>query len=161
MNDYISKPVDEKLLFIKMIDLLKITLHPKPEKIVENFEAINDSTQYTNLAYLKQRIKSDNLLMKEMIRIYLDQTPGLINAMKESLAKNDWLQLKAAAHKLLPSFVIMGFDTKYQHVTKKIQEFDGDPAQLDIVHNMIEEIDTVCKKAYVELNEVLIKSATD
>ncbi len=28
--------------------------------------------------------------MKEMIRLYLDQTPALIDIMKQSLADKDW-----------------------------------------------------------------------
>lgn len=38
-----------------------------------------------DLTYLKHRTKSNPKLMREMISIYLEQTPTLISAMKQSL----------------------------------------------------------------------------
>ncbi len=43
-----------------------------------------------DLTYLINRTKANAELMKEMIRLYLDQTPDLIDIMKQSLADKDW-----------------------------------------------------------------------
>ncbi|MBC7888858.1 MAG: response regulator [Ferruginibacter sp.] len=155
MNDYISKPVDEKLLFTKIIHLLKTPLEADENNILDEKKAVNITGKYTDLTYLKQRTKADTKLTKEMILIYLAQTPPLISAMKESIAKKDWPLLKAAAHKIHPSFAIMGMDKEFQGMAKKIQDYTGNPEQLDDITEMVVKIETVCKKAYIELEEEL------
>ena len=54
--------------------------------------------------FLRQRTKSNNALMSEMISLYLAQTPPLIKTMKQCLSTKDWNLLSATIHKLIPSF---------------------------------------------------------
>ena len=151
MNDYVSKPIDEKLLFSKIIHWLKLPLGTSEYRIPKGniSESINDKC--TDLSYLKRRTKNDAVLTAEMIRIYLKQTPELINAIKEAIEKKDWSLLYAAAHKLLPSFAIMGIDPHFEELTKKIQEYAGSPEDLSAVQENIASIEAICKKAIGEL----------
>jgi len=156
MNDYISKPVDEKLLFKKILDLLKIPLKNQEtaeviEKGVNEKVVQSHDERYIDLSYLRQRTKSDPKLIKEMISIYLDQTPLLISAMKESLDKKDWDLLHAAAHKILPSFSIMGFEEQYQTMVKKIQKYEGSADQLENIKETVSKIESACQQAFTEL----------
>ncbi|MEP7142751.1 MAG: chemotaxis protein CheB [Ferruginibacter sp.] len=157
MNDYITKPVDEKLLFKKILSLLKIPLNSDEIRNGKNGVPGNIPSKCTNLTYLKHRSKSDPTLIKEMILIFLDQTPTLVSAMRESLKNSDWTLLQAATHKLLPSFNIMGFDKDYQNMAKKIQEYDGDPDQENIIKEIVFKIEACCKRAYKELQQELAK----
>jgi HPt (histidine-containing phosphotransfer) domain-containing protein len=77
----------------------------------------------TDLEYLIRRTKSNPTLMMEMILLYLEQTPPLINAMKQSLQDEDWNLLQSAVHKMIPSFSIMGISSNYENMAKKIQEY--------------------------------------
>ncbi|MEP7108527.1 MAG: ATP-binding protein, partial [Ferruginibacter sp.] len=160
MNDYISKPVDEKLLFNKIINLLKTTIYPDEINILEKGKSANISNKCTDLAFLKLRTRSDTALMIEMIHIYLDQTPSLISAMKKSMDSEDWSLLRAAAHKIFPSFAIMGIDKKFQNMTKSIQEYNGNPEQLKDIQEMVFNIEAICKQACKELEEDLTKMNT-
>jgi signal transduction histidine kinase/CheY-like chemotaxis protein len=90
MNDYIAKPIDEQLLYSKIVGLVKKI---EPLKII-NIEKV----RYTDLNYLNQRTKSDPELMMEMITLYLEQTPPLILTMKQSLRDKDWEMLGSAVH---------------------------------------------------------------
>lgn len=163
MNDYISKPVDEKLLFTKIIDLLKIPPAPEETVLPGKSEPGTFATNLTDLNYLKLRTKYDSLLIKDMIRIYLDQTPPLIEAMKKSMAHKDWEMLRAAAHKLFPSFAIMGIPRDFQNFTKIIQEYTGNEGELDTISELIAKIESACKGVYAELNEelTLMNNSTD
>ncbi|MBI9068453.1 MAG: PAS domain S-box protein [Salinivirgaceae bacterium] len=70
MNDYIAKPVDERLLYDKMIGLIK-----NSSQITDpNVDIIKTSatSRCTNLDYLRQRTKSNPILMMEMISLYLE-----------------------------------------------------------------------------------------
>ncbi len=156
MNDYISKPVDEKLLFGKIINLVRKPLIPIENDMPKKNEEVNISDKCTDLAYLKRHTKSDAGLMKEMIRIYLEQTPPLISAMMESINNKNWPLLKSAAHKIQPSFAIMGIGKDFENMTKQIQEYEGDPDQLHDIKEMAFKIEAVCKQASTELRVELI-----
>ena len=106
----------------------------------------------TNLDFLNQCTLSDPVLIMEMISLYLKQTPPLIAIMRESLLKKDWTSLEGAAHKLIPSFSIVGIHVDYENAAKKIEEY----ARLSIplekeMMELIQKIEDVCEQAYKEL----------
>ena len=57
----------------------------------------------------------------------------------------------AAAHKLLPSFAIMGIDPRFEEITKKIQEYTGNPEDLSAVQENIASLTAICNQAIGEL----------
>ncbi|MEO7768789.1 MAG: ATP-binding protein, partial [Ferruginibacter sp.] len=154
MNDYIAKPIDEKLLLFKITDLLSIPTQRKNLRSTLTKLPESDS-RGIDLTYLRQRTKSDPKLIKEMIGIYLAQTPALINSLKKSIENNDLPLLRAAAHKLLPSFTIMGIDLEFCEMIKKIQKYEGGIDQLNAIKEMIITIESVCENVYTELQEEL------
>jgi len=153
MNDYIAKPVDERLLYRKIIGLVKRPLLTKynGENDVQN--STGKKIKYTDLNYLIHRTKSNPTLMMEMISLYLEQTPPLINAMKQSLQDKDWDSLYSVAHKMIPSFSIMGMSVDFENMARKIQEFASTQQLSDEVHNMVMQLENICTQACDELTE--------
>jgi CheY-like chemotaxis protein len=150
MDDYIAKPVDERMLYNKIIQLLK-----KP--VIMSLETTGSEPQkterYIDLFYLSQRTKANPVLMMEMIKLYLDQTPVLIGIMKESLKKSDWTALYAAVHKIIPSFSIMGISKDFENMAKKIQEYAATQIAFAGIQEMFLKIENVCTQACKELEE--------
>ncbi|MBA3706927.1 MAG: response regulator, partial [Bacteroidetes bacterium] len=95
MNDYIAKPVDERLLYSKIIGLVKKPAPIKNTEIKMNENNQGKKLKCINLDYLKKRTKSNPILMMEMISLYLDQTPPLIRTMKQSFQDKDWVSLQS------------------------------------------------------------------
>ena len=162
MNDYIAKPVDERLLYNKIVNILKKPKHIKIGKIpIKHTKIINDKevaskkTKCTNLEYLHHRTKSNPALFKEMIILYLAQTPALVTTMKQSLANENWCLLGASAHKLIPSFSIMGISSNYENMSKKIQELATAPDKSKEIHELVQQLEDVCLQACTELREEL------
>jgi PAS domain S-box-containing protein len=149
MNDYISKPLDEKLLYNKIIDLLK-----KPV-LIQDTPLPAGKSKYVDLTYLNKRTKDNLELMMEMITLYLKQTPPLINQMKQGLHDKDWDSVYTAAHKLIPSFFIMGIPRDFEDAAKKIQEYSGTQKHLEEIQELVLQIENVCSKACEELEEEL------
>ena len=153
MNDYIAKPVDERLLYSKIVGLVK-----KPTELTDKHPneiepARDKKSKCIDLAYLSGITKHDSKLMMEMIALYLEQTPPLINAMKKSLHDEDWHSLRAAAHKLIPSFSIMGIHKDFEIMTKKVQEYTGATEQAGMITDLVIQLDKVCTQACIELEE--------
>lgn len=148
MNDYIAKPVDEKLLYSKIVGLVKKPNQLKSVKI-EKPDAKN--RKCIDLDYLLLRTKSNPILMMEMISLYLEQTPPLISAMKRSLEIEDWAALYAAVHKMIPSFAIMGISQDFENIAKKVQEYASTQNQTDAILKMVLQLENVCNQACMEL----------
>jgi protein-arginine kinase len=73
MNDYIAKPVDERLLYSKIVGIVR---KPSSKDLKESkIVAVNKVQKYIDLGYLDSRTKSNPKLMMEMIAAYLQQTP--------------------------------------------------------------------------------------
>ena len=159
MDDYIAKPVDERILYSKIVDLVKNKGIPKVADviIIEENESIEGSmkTKYTNLDYLKVRTKSNPKLMMEMISIYLQQTPPLIKAMKQGVLDEDWALLGAAVHKIIPSFSIMGMSSEFENMAKKIQEAATTNQFTDETAKMVIQLEIICTQAFEELENEL------
>ncbi len=151
MNDYIAKPVDERILFSKIVGLVKKSIHSNTIYPAKN--DLHQKEKYVDLNYLNQRTKSDPALMLEMISIYLEQTPPLINAMKQSFQKQDWDSLHAAVHKMIPSFSIMGISSDFEGMAKKIQEYARSQQQIEDIADLVLQIEAVCTQACLELKE--------
>jgi len=152
MNDYIAKPVDERLLYNKIASLVKksITMPMQEEKK-------NEQTQKcTNLDYLTRRTKSNPVLIAEMISLYLEQTPPLILSMKQSFQKKDWAALYAAVHKMIPSFSIVGISMDFENMAKKVQEFAHNQQHAEGIDELVQQLETVCNQACKELEAALI-----
>jgi CheY-like chemotaxis protein len=155
MNDYISKPVDERLLYNKLINFMK-----KPVVLIKNEndrDKEKKTIKYVDLSYLKSITKANPKLMAEMIRVYLNQTPPLLKAMKQSFIDKDYHLLKGTIHKMIPSFAIMGINAKYTESAKKIQEY-AEKLELSIeLNDLVSEIENVCLQSFIELENELIK----
>jgi HPt (histidine-containing phosphotransfer) domain-containing protein len=93
--------------------------------------------------------------MMEMISAYLEQTPPLIIAMKQSLQDKDWDSLYASVHKILPSFSIMGISADYVNMAKKLQEYARTKQQTDKIPGLVLQFENICAQACKELEEEL------
>ncbi|MBP6334656.1 MAG: PAS domain S-box protein [Bacteroidia bacterium] len=153
MNDYLAKPVDERLLFNKIISLVNMQKASFETGIKLSGNALVKKNRYIDLNQLSLRMKSDPKLIMEMINLYLIQTPPLVDSMKLSLQNEDWNALYQAAHKIIPSFAIMGISSDFENIAKKIQEYAAVQGQKDGIHEMVMEIEKVCLQACIELTE--------
>lgn len=153
MNDYISKPVDEKLLYNKIIKLLQKLVSSKVQiNISEKENSPATLLKCIDLTYLINHTKSNPGLMMEMIRLYLAQTMPLISTMKQSLEDKNWDALYSAAHKMIPSFLIMGIHKDFEDIARKIQENARTLLHIEDIKNMILQLEGVCTQACIELD---------
>jgi PAS domain S-box-containing protein len=153
MNDYISKPVDERLLYSKIISILKKVYQSNQET-----KAISSllKPRCIDLNYLMQRTKSNPILMTEMISLYIDQTRPLVVTMRDSFDKRDWKTLYATVHKMIPSFSIVGIHQDFETMAKQVQEFANTQMEEGSIPDMVLQLENICVQACRELEEELI-----
>jgi PAS domain S-box-containing protein len=149
MNDYLAKPVDERLLYTKIVGLVK-----KP--VVLNILKVDAKTdtikiKCIDLGYLSIRTKNNPKMMIEMISAYLEQTPPLVLSMKQSFKDKDWVLLKAVVHKMIPSFAIMGMNPDFENMAKEVQEFALNQQHKTGMASKVLQLENVCTQACTEL----------
>jgi PAS domain S-box-containing protein len=154
MDDYIAKPVDDRSLYNKMIALLSKSSSKKNNDEMQSKRSYGDD-KCINLEYLKRRTKSEPALMIEMISLYLAQTTTLINEMKLTTENKDWDQLQAIAHKMIPSFSIVGIKSKFKDMAIKIQEYSSMQEQTNKIPGLVLQLENVLSQACEELEEEL------
>jgi PAS domain S-box-containing protein len=166
MNDYISKPIDDKLLYSKIIKYLK---QADSNKTAASAVAASRPQALTcvNFDYL-QRITKSEARMAEMIGLYLQEIPQLVQAMKQAIAQKDWLALKRATHSIIPTFATMGMNPEFEDIAKAIQAKAvnlisvGDGASSEAMRELItlfSQVETACGLAAQELAEKLLALA--
>ncbi len=158
MNDYIAKPVDERVLYTKIVGLIKKSIATVQEQAQTSQN--NKQVRYIDLEYLNRRTKSNPALMMEMISLYLEQTPPLILTMKRSFKEQNWPSLYSAVHKIIPSFAIMGINTDHETIAKKVQEFAATQQLTSDISEMVAEVENVCLQACKELEAELYRIKT-
>ena len=170
MNDYISKPIDDKLLYSKIIKYLKVADSGKtgPAVVPETAAAPAPpalAPTTVNFDYLRRITKSD-ARMAEMIRLYLQEIPALVQTMKQAIADQQWPALKLATHSIVPTFATMGMSPEFEEVAKAIQALavilvsnesglGASEETMTTIHTLFGKIETVCALAARELEEKL------
>ncbi|MGC1243856.1 MAG: ATP-binding protein [Chryseosolibacter sp.] len=147
MNDYLAKPVDERLLYTKIVGFLK-----KPSK---NSDRSQGNKKCTNLDFLKRRTKSDPVLMSQMISLYLGQTETLVQTLKQSASDQNWKVLQSVVHKMIPSFSIVGINKKFENIAKDVQEFAATNTRTERIPGLVLELSQVLEQSCVELEAEL------
>ncbi|HEX8507395.1 MAG TPA: PAS domain S-box protein [Hymenobacter sp.] len=164
MNDYISKPIDDKVLYSKISKYLKQAHQDKTSVAPVPGDRQHQPLTCVNFDYLKRITKSD-ARMAEMIGLYLQEIPQLVQTMKKAIAEKDWIALKRATHSIIPTFATMGMNPEFEDITKSIQGMAvnlisvGDGASQETMTGLLSlfsKIETVCALAARELEEKLL-----
>ena len=153
MNDYIAKPIDERVLYNKIVSLVKKNVVKQSNKVPETEQLV--PLRYTDMTYLMKLTKSNPKLIMEMISAYLEQMPPLIQAMRQSFHEQDWQLLHSAVHKMIPSFIIMGMSADYETMAKKVVEYARMSPKVGNISDYVFQLENVCERACDELEEEL------
>ena len=165
MNDYLSKPIDEKLLYTKIIRYLKTYVHEK-SILTNKIKSTSKKKKCIDLTYLNRITKNNIVIITEMIKVYLEETPRLLNDIKQGIDTKNWETAIVAAHSIMPSFSTMGIDKEFENEIKKIQEYAiklrdknlsliSEKETITLLNKLYLKIEMVCKQAYKELQEEL------
>lgn len=151
MNDYISKPFNQRDLYEKIVQLVKVDNN---NNVTANTEDTKNPTIMENktidLTYLKEIANGSNEFIKEMIETFIFQTPPLLENMKKYLAEKKWIELSGLAHKMKPTVDFIGIHA-IRETVKNIENFSREQTNLDALPGMLDQVTEACLKAIGEL----------
>jgi HPt (histidine-containing phosphotransfer) domain-containing protein len=111
-----------------------------------------NSKNVTDLTYLKQVSNGDNNFIKEMIEVYIQQTPEAIMNLEHHLENKDWKKLFAVTHKMKPSFSFFGLTDMFETVDS-IEEYSENEIHLELLADLIAKVKLTCSLAVLELEQ--------
>ena len=142
MNDYMSKPVESKVLLAKIGRLFE-----KKKKSTE----LRVDFEYCDLSKLKALTGGDNLKMYKYIDIFLQNTPIDLERLTHFIKNENADEGMKALHKLKGSAAYMG-NTDLPRIYDKIIEEGAD--YLYALRNNEEKVTNICKGMIDELSKL-------
>jgi len=109
-----------------------------------------NSKKHIDLTYLKELSNGSNEFIIQMITIFLKETPLAIENIEKYLNTSNWDALKAAVHKVKPSFSFMGIK-ELEGIVNSVEKYSETKTNLDQIPEMVSKIKTVLNAAIQEL----------
>ncbi len=95
MDGYISKPIQPNVLFGE----IDRCLGSQKGRAVMVENSVETSEQ-VDIVSLLQRVEGDKELLAEMVQVFLDDLPNLLNTMRDALLQGNMAMLERSAHSL-------------------------------------------------------------
>jgi signal transduction histidine kinase/DNA-binding NarL/FixJ family response regulator len=153
MDDYISKPINEQILYNKIVAQIKKIIALNEENVIE--KAQNSESVYVNFDFLQKMTNSNPKLSNELIAVFLKQTPPLVKIMEDCLINKDYEKLKAAVHRMVPSLGIIDSSADMESIAKRIQEEAHTLEFSEELQNLVKQLVNACKEICVKLESEL------
>lgn len=162
MNGYITKPFrpDDFLREIANVLGMKQTEYdktiqneqnPTQHKPEDNNQTFVLPDKITNMAFLEKFSNGDPQKVQKYKQMFLSNGPKLMDAIKKSLANNDYEGVKIAAHSLKPQLGYMGVDEEVSNIFL-LEQSAGERAHHHILEKLVARLGTVMEQCYRELS---------
>jgi PAS domain S-box-containing protein len=160
MNDYISKPVDEKTLYHKIMRYIQKDKDPRENggtaQQVQDCSTTPQKAKCINMDFLERMTKGNPEMITEMVNVYLEETPKMISRIRHGIKMEDWDLVARTAHSFMPSFTTMGMNKEFVVMTKKISDYAAKREHTDKIKELFLKIESVCLQARKELEQELL-----
>ncbi len=153
MDDYISKPIFLEALQRTIEKWSKpSTVNPKgSRKIIFSKEELIDQDAIKRLEDINSKV--DSGFMQNVMNMFFEQAPKLIEEISEAESKGDHLNVGALAHKLKGTSLNLG--AKILAQTCKQVEIKGKNADMTNISIMISDLSEIYKQTETELKKIL------
>ncbi len=107
-----------------------------------------------DLSYLKATTENDPTVIKDLIKLFMDQLPDLRKNILNAYENRNWKALKEAAHKSKSSFQIIGAYTQADELKQMeiMAVEERDKKEYDL---LIKNFKNTCNQVVIELNEFI------
>ena len=103
-----------------------------------------------NMDYLNRLSMGDDTLVVEMIEMFLDNAPEMLENLHTHLNNENWTKMAAEAHRFKPTLSYMGME-QTKKVIENLEKIAADDPDVRDMEEKLNEIETMCNRAYNEL----------
>ena len=120
MNEYISKPVNERELYELIIRFADHLPRVKRESPISLNEA-NDGYKYISLDYMKEISKGNQAYEKKATRQFIESVPSSLQLLENAFLQNDLGTINSLAHDLKTTVSIMGLTERLNPILDTLE----------------------------------------
>lgn len=153
INDYLLKPFSPDNLIDKIIENMTHVNHSNSTK---NIQPVSNNHKHTDLSYLINASDNNAGFIRQMIEIFLKQTPEFLQDLRTYHDKQDWESFRKIMHKMKPTIKMMGIHELNKHI-EFIETSVKQHQDLSEISDHLTIIDTVCRASFKELQQELEK----
>jgi HPt (histidine-containing phosphotransfer) domain-containing protein len=119
---------------------------------------MNDPTEkITDLNYLSALAKGNKEFIKEMISIFLTDTPVELRSLETGIADQNFETIRSVAHKLKSTLPYVGIDKIIGKEVLEIETMAAGKSDMAGITARFEKVKEVCDRACSELEETPIQ----
>jgi signal transduction histidine kinase/FixJ family two-component response regulator len=108
MNDFLTKPFEEHDLKQKLLNYLDIDYDDLPDlELKSSKEDTKLKLEHCSLDYIKELSAGDSEFVEDLLAIFMEEVPELVNKMIFSLNSRESLEISKYAHRLKSSFLMV------------------------------------------------------
>ena len=139
MDEYVPKPIRAKRFFDTIRSVLGELIEADAQSDVPPSPMPADTSPWLcdslNWEEALSTVKGDQDLLKEVVKAFLGEVPGLIDGIRKAIAAGDGAALRVAAHTLKGSVRYLGADRAFEHAYE-IEKM-GDAGNLEGAPSML------------------------
>jgi len=146
MNDFLSKPIDERKLFEVLCRFMQLEINTTHQN--KN----SDETQMYDFKLVREIAGDDQEFVKRMMGMFVDTMPGLLGDLQINIEQANWEKASKVAHRMkstIDSMNIIAIKSEIRQIEangKQQQHLELMPALLQKVSNVLTDcVDAVRK----------------
>ncbi len=106
----------------------------------------------TDLKYLKDVSKGDANFIKEMIDIFLSETPDEVIQLEKAIAQTDFEKIHSISHHMKSTIPFVGLDLIIGNELIQIETLAFDRKEIDTIQTCFTKVKAVMQQAHQELS---------
>jgi len=155
MNHYITKPFEPDTLISALSKYIDIA--GKEKKSIRQSQSLssgNGAKTLVNLSYLERMIGNSEELKQQLMGIFLNQTPIMLEEIQNALNRHDWETLSSRVHKLKTSINYMGISS-LKPIVKRLENLDNKSKYSKHIEQDVEILLAKCRQAKAEIQHLM------
>jgi PAS domain S-box-containing protein len=148
MNDYISKPIHEKELYGLLVRYLS-------DDCNNNIETLKNDLHYIDLNFLEDMVMSNGDFLKTILKQFLKQFPGEMEALKQAIDQKDTRQVATLAHHIQSTVSILGKNTPFFQRLEKLEKLAQKNTAASTLANEFDKLHDYKHHLLQEVNQLL------
>lgn len=145
-NDYIPKPFDANLLCEKVEQWTGSKSFKSTAMERANHEGLYSIDKLENMS------GGNEMLSRKLVSVFIKNTSESLDLMEQKLETKEYAEVQKIAHKLKPSFDMMGVDVAYQQALE-LEEFSEPDNNLAVFQSHVQELKTIVQQVVKHLRE--------
>ncbi|RBL90731.1 response regulator [Chitinophaga flava] len=155
MNDYISKPIDENMLY-RMVQVYTGKSAAREVTPPPVYNGENGHTHLLNMQYIRELSKGDKAFEKSMLEQFVTQLPEDLSMLKNAIMINDPVSIRATAHNLKTTVSFTGLETHLYPILEQLEQIDENTYNATTVQELFYTLKQLCLQAIQEAIDITI-----